>query len=415
MQAATQRAPSLPIYAQPTLERLSDGLFAKAEASAQSICESFEALLASMGVDGLVLKSPSHVQPSWVKLECWLPTGNSLVTERDSATITVEPKPFHRFELVYAVTWNKAGKSKTVKELGQFTQSEAAALTNFLLANGPEPNLKQFRFRQHQWEFWKPINKISAVSTDWMAVGVVLLWVLGFATLAMGVGLFLLVAAGILTYLLQRRKRTVRSSGKPVFEPRNLSLVDNWQTVVTGAGVDAELVRRRFMDAMSNPPSPHFRFAVERIWYWGLDTKEEREQIVLTFNRAVFFAKIFQYGRELYVGWDSHLNRGTWIEKTIASGMDTETGRLAQINTVVPAVQVLTEYDLSDVSCLTEWAHAQIVRIVKNFLEERRIDQEIDFKIVRGERQGIVGDSASAAGKPGGGFIKRLRGAAGGA
>ena len=39
-------------------------------------------------------------------------------------------------------------------------------------------------------------------------------------------------------------------------------------------------------------------------------------------------------------------------------------------------------------NCLTEWTHAQVVMLMKQLMKELQIDQEIDFKIVRGERKG---------------------------
>ncbi|HET9254489.1 MAG TPA: hypothetical protein VFO16_04715 [Pseudonocardiaceae bacterium] len=39
---------------------------------------------------------------------------------------------------------------------------------------------------------------------------------------------------------------------------------------------------------------------------------------------------------------------------------------------------------------MIEWAHAKLVQLVKDLMEERKIDQEIDFKILRGERQDLT-------------------------
>jgi len=408
MQPSQQRVPS-PVNAQPILERLVDGLFPKAEHLRDEVCKLVEGLLQAMQVEGLVLQSSAHEHPCWVKVWCWMPYGNRLLTERAAATITIEPKPFHRFDLVYSVAWDNRGKTKSVPGMRQFTQAEATYLLQFLVSGNNEPDFSSLQVRQKRWQIWKPVNKIDAVDTDWLAILPVTLFLVGIFTLVFGIGFFLLIAGFVAGWALKRRTTVVRSSGKPLFEPRNLSRIDSWQTVISGAGADSQLIRQRFLEAIANPPNPHFRSTVERIWYWGLDTKEEREQIMLTFNRAVLFAQIYPYGRELYVGWDAHLNRGTWVEKTITSGIDRETGRLTHINTVVHGSQALTEYDVSDVSCLTEWAHAQLVRICKAYMAERRIDQEIDFKIIRGERQGIVGQSGDQPAAPATSFVKRLR------
>jgi hypothetical protein len=54
---------------------------------------------------------------------------------------------------------------------------------------------------------------------------------------------------------------------------------------------------------------------------------------------------------------------------------------------VEPATQAVGEYDLVDLNCLLEWTHAQITKVLKQYLKEREIDQEIDFTIIRGDRK----------------------------
>ena len=135
------------------------------------------------------------------------------------------------------------------------------------------------------------------------------------------------------------------------------------------------------------------------MWYWGLDGKEEREQWVLTTNRAIVFCQIYRYGEDLYVGWDGHLNRGQWVEQSVGSGIDRASGDPLTIMRVVPGTQPTSEYDLSDLSCLMEWTHAQLVKLLKQLLDEKKIDQEIDFKIQRAGRGAVVrGGEASAEG-----------------
>ena len=83
----------------------------------------------------------------------------------------------------------------------------------------------------------------------------------------------------------------------------------------------------------------------------------------------------------------------------MSSGIDRETGSPISITRVVPGTQPTTEYDLADLSCLMEWTHAQIVKLLKQLIAEREIDQEIDFKIQRAERENVVARGAAAAEK----------------
>jgi hypothetical protein len=181
--------------------------------------------------------------------------------------------------------------------------------------------------------------------------------------------------------------RLVRSSGKPLAEPRHLSYLDAWQTVIFEAGADAARIRDRVMALCAHSDQQRFSCAIERLWHWGLDGKTEREQIVMRHGRGMVFCQIYGYGSDLYVGWDAHLNVGTWREKRVAAGIDRQTGERVKLMAVEPATQAVGEYDLVDLNCLLEWTHAQMTRVLKQYMEERKIDQEIDFTIIRGDRK----------------------------
>lgn len=90
------------------------------------------------------------------------------------------------------------------------------------------------------------------------------------------------------------------------------------------------------------------------------------------------------------------MNLGTWRETSLRSGVDRSTGERVRLMTVEHANQWTNEYDLTDLNSLAEWTHAQVVQIVKHYLKEREIDQEIDFSIIRGERQGQMIDARAA-------------------
>ncbi len=200
-----------------------------------------------------------------------------------------------------------------------------------------------------------------------------------------------LVLAGIAGLIaVYRSPRLVRSGGKPLAEPRMLSYLDAWQTVIFEAGADAARIRNRVMSHFANAQGQRFACAIEQIWHWGLDGKTEREQIVLRHGRSLVFCQIYGYGSDLYVGWDAHLNVGTWREKRIATGIDRDTGERVELMGVEPASQFTGEYDLVDLNCLLEWTHAQLTKVLKQYVKEREIDQEIDFTIIRGDRKGAT-------------------------
>ena len=70
-------------------------------------------------------------------------------------------------------------------------------------------------------------------------------------------------------------------------------------------------------------------------------------------------------------------------------------------------MQATTEYDLVDLNCLLEWTHAQVTKVLKQYLDERQIDQEIDFQIIRGDRQNATSVDEDKDEK--GGIRKALR------
>ena len=69
------------------------------------------------------------------------------------------------------------------------------------------------------------------------------------------------------------------------------------------------------------------------------------------------------------------------VESSVCRGVDRATGKTVEVRTVVPGVQGLSEYDVMDLNCLTEWTHAQVVALTRQLLKELQIEQEIDFKI----------------------------------
>jgi hypothetical protein len=211
----------------------------------------------------------------------------------------------------------------------------------------------------------------------------------------------LFASAGIVGLVTaSRAPRTIRSAGKPMAEPRILYSLDSWQTVIFGAGDDSALILQRLLAHFAGADQTRFAFATERVWYWGLDGKTERDQLVLRYGRALVFCQVHPYGSDLYVGWNAQMNLGTWKEKPLRAGVDAETGERVTLMTVEHAVQPTNAYDLTDLNCLTEWTHAQIVSVLKHYLKEREIDQEIDFSIIRGERKGLTNEEQDGKDKP---------------
>ncbi len=397
---AAHTAAPLALDLQPILERSGADTWSHAARASHELYIAFQQSCEAEGIRALVLKSDPFVYPVQVKFEGWIPKEGRSLTERVSVIITIEPKPFHKYELVYKVEVDDRGKKQTYPGLWQFAPGHVWLLVKYLLRRGPRPSFGSIQLRQQNFEFWKPANKVSALRYDWGGLlprSLLLLGVLAFGYGGGDIGasmsgLVLIIGAAVSWSFLAQRETSVRCLGKPEAEPRYLLRVDSWQAVVTGLGDATPVLRERFLKILEPPFTKGFRHRIEHIWRWGLEGKVEREQFVLTLGRAIVFCQIYQYDQELYVGWDGQLNVGQWVEKTVTKGIDKHAGCRVSINTVVPGYQDVTEYDISDLNCLIEWTHAQLTKQVKELMEERKIDQEIDFKIQRGERQNLTSE-----------------------
>jgi hypothetical protein len=392
-----------PIDARPVLVRNDQNIWSRAEHERDRIYDAFAKVVEAEGIEPQLLKSPPYAYPPWVRLELWIPQESRATTDRSWATVTIHPKACHKYEFEFHVSYFRNGKKKDLPRVVAVEQRQIRALVSFLLRKDHRPSFSRFR-QPGSILLLRPKNKVAlrkgalATAGTWLLLaGFLGPYLLIQARLAGEVALptlLLLVAAiplGILLLVVaRRRRRMVKNEGKPQAEPRSIARVDSWQTVIFGGGGEAASLHRRFTALLDDPPIERFRWHQEKVWYWGLDGKEEREQLVLSAGRGLVFCQIYQYGKDLYIGWDGHLNHGQWVEVKAAQGVDRGTGKPITFMTTTPGTQRPSEYDLIDLSCLMEWTHAQLVKLSKQLVEELQIDQEIDFTILRGARQSLT-------------------------
>jgi len=390
MAATVASSSQAPLDTRPILRRGASNVWSVLDAACAKVHAAFQQACDQEGIEALVLRSQPFEYPANIAFECWIPARREpALTERSLVVVTVEPKAYHRYEVEYTVRITDRGRNRTYRRLWEFPDTLARGIVRRILRKGAEPRLSRLMLRQYGIDFWRPENKVEALSRDYATIAAAVCGVLGFFTF----GLAWLPAIALAIYL-HMREAAVRSPGKPEGEPRRLLLCDAWQTVMFGLGADWQAVRDQLLQRLTgDSPVQKCSCKIERIWHRGLDGIEEREQIVLSSGRAMVFCHVYQYGDDLYVGWDGHLNSGQWEENSIAKGIDRKEGRLTIVNSVTPSYQQLTEYDVVDLSCLMEWTHAQLVQVLKKLIAERQIDQEIDFRIVRGDRQGLTRES----------------------
>jgi hypothetical protein len=389
------------VNAVPDIERNSTNIVSKTEAERDRIYDALLAACGAEGVEGMVLKSHPFSPMVWVSCECWLPhERDNRLRERVSAVLTIRGREYHRFEYEIDIEIKRGNETQKLVSVISFPAESARMLVQYLLHR--RDNCEFDRCRTAPLQLWLPKNKIARPS-DPLEITAGVMWVVGFATIALqGIGvIFLLIGAGLTFVVHYRRKKLyVVSTGKPAEEPRKLLRMDSWQTLVNDLGGEAERVKSEIRTALRPAQRDGARLSDEKIWYRGVDGKEEREQLVVTFRRAIAFIHVYAYGNDLYVGWDAHVNGGTWIETRVGFGVDPQTQARCQLNSIAAGWHTPNEYDVNDTETLIERVHAAVTQMVKRIIAEHKIDQDIDFQILRGGRQGIIGHADIVEAKP---------------
>jgi hypothetical protein len=340
--------------ARPVVQRRDGSIWEEAEKRRDALYAGLQDAVREQGYEAAVLKSREFEHPAWVSIEAWIPSGDG-VTRRRRAFISIVAKAFHEHKFEYTLVLRDGDWTHRYPGLRSFDRADVDSAVAFVIGATRKPP---------KWKRPRGVNHVEGLKWD----------------------PFRLHAKRTLR---PKRRPVVLSSGKPKAEPRSLVPADSWQAMISGLGKADEEVREQFLDALAKSPIVGSAHRIERIWYWGLDGKIEREQIVVSLRRGVVFCHIDAYQSELYVGWDAHLNAGQWVEKTVAKGKSKNTGQYTTVKSVERGTQPLTEYDLIDLSCLSEWVHNQLVKIVKELMDTRQLKQELDFKINRGKRPDV--------------------------
>lgn len=180
----------------PILERTRENAFERTEQRRTDLYHLLEVLCAKRQIEALVLQSPAYVHPAWIKFESWSPTGEPGITARSSVTVNIATRPYHRFECVYKVEWEKHGQKGTFDQVYEFGESEFGRLIDLMTA-APAPVrarravkriLKPVQLRQQWWQLWKPQNKVSIIRRDWALIGCIASVVIGLGVLAAASG-----------------------------------------------------------------------------------------------------------------------------------------------------------------------------------------------------------------------------------
>ena len=386
------------------IQRNDSNSITKAEKTRDEIHRLFVETCENLKLTSDIYKSPPFNQSIWVKVIISKKTEGE-ATVRGHVAIEIIPREYHEFDPVISISYFD-GKNKTsYRSLISLNKKDCEDICNYLAGNTNKRKIKARKCKYYPWEILYPKNKLltSFQMNRFDSLTVILLIAVFLSSLHEKLVFFgYLIAGIIIIYKLMQTKRIFNlTSGKPSQEPRELAGLDSWQAVIYDIGVKSESVKKKTLESLlskielsnthrsSGYVTDNVTINEEHIWYEGIDGKIERKQIVVGLRRALLFLHIYEYGTDLYIGWDAHINFGYWDEKIIASGELRETGNLTNLISVEASWKQPNEYDITDANFLIEWVHSVITRVVKSVVKEYQIDQEIDFSILREQRQEI--------------------------
>lgn len=174
----TQPAQSL-IDARPILRRTEDNIWDRTERLRSRLYDLIEANCRQLGFEARVLQSDPYNHPAWVQVGSWKPARDGALTARAGMTIHITAMPYHRYEAVYRVEWEKQGRQGVTDQLYAFREHEVREMLAFLWAH-PVPRigdgaarriLRAVQLRTKWWHIWKPRNKVVALRWDVMRAG----------------------------------------------------------------------------------------------------------------------------------------------------------------------------------------------------------------------------------------------------
>jgi hypothetical protein len=370
--------------------------YSRGETLRDSASERLAARAARDGIDTVVQKSNAHSPDVWFRLDYLLSHADPNLSLRAHVEVVVERLDFHRYENLFSVTARVGVQSRRVTGVIEIDDEAVERIHRFIVQPGSRLRLPN-RVRQFPLQLWRPRNKVNRLRTDWVP----LLWMAGaFALLVVPLlGPFLTMGFAAWFYFWNRRRRTyVLTSGRPRSDPRSLQWMDSWQATILGLGERAIVVEQAIMERLRSNAPADLSVGIERIGYWGVDSRVERDQIAIRYRHALGFVQIVAHGENLYVSWECHLNFAAWTEETLRKGVDRSTGLLVHANRVMSGSKYINEYDVADSNFLGEWMHEAVKRELRLKLAEHQIDQDIDFTVQRESRkEALDRDKASAA------------------
>ena len=377
--------------------------------------------LRERGLKALVTRTENGRYPPRITVEGWRPAESGAGRETDPRlrgylVLTFEALPYHERPVVVTVHAEVAQKTITVAKRPDLDARDCVGWALYVLGAGGRPaSYRPVRdslvnLLRAPVPFMHPLhhNPVQRAFRNSLPLSLpAIVGVAGAAILVVGIVNYQdaywdaeivrslwTMAAGALAMLgavlLARRQRVAISvTARPVIPPRELLMLDSWHAVVPDLGKATFDLQRKIAMKLSNREAAGIAAEVER---YGLRTPngfDERDRIVVSKGQGVAHVHVYRFGDDLFVGWDSYLNWARWQE-TPAISARREGGVRTEYRGLQAGLYVPNQFDLIDLNGLTDLVHRIVVDLVKASMAEHKIDQEIDFTIIRGDREGVL-------------------------
>lgn len=365
--------------------------------------------LDSVSVGAEVSTSAGGVYPIVVRCDLWIPVSAADHTRRCCAIVEFAPQPQRELTLRINASCTNGGKlwkgpaHDTTPRGLPAAATVAEELVAFFFAKSqtpPEwfqPSVIAVITNAFISNHWQGLKRRASVGTQLLLAALLIIpWINIVAMIILAVMQF---SDG---FGHSKGRAVILDSGRPKKNPRQLDNIDSWHVVLPGLASRRDNVIAEVLSTRDGITSHGTEVGVECISHRTLNHLETRQQIVWSLRRAEVFAHVHEYGADLYVAWDAHLNKTFWKEEYVHEGRERGGVRRAIVSIPSPSQAGLTEYDLVDVNLLSEQVHRRLRSIVERLALENRIDQEIDFTPLRRNRSEVLaarGGQASTTGR----------------
>lgn len=404
--------------ARPIRATAQDTIWDRATTRRDEIAANIRATLAIEKVEALVYVSEPGIYPPWVTMEAWMPIVRDDPQSADGRSrarleAVVDARPFHRATLVTTLRLTRGTSTIALEHRPDVTQSDVADWTRCALSASTNPR-SYTPFKDACVAFvggllpFVPVPHQNAIAASyrmapaaWFKRNAIL--IVGFVLALIGASLgytmigALVVVAAVITKILMGRGATYTTyvPEQPIDVPRRIDLVDSWHAVVADLGPDQSAIRDRLIGRLS-AKQKNDADIVARSETYGYRTPngfEERQRFILRKGQALVYVHIYSFGNDMFVGWSSYLNRSQWAEtKPVSSKM--EHAKTIEFRELRTFQYTPNHLDMIDLNSLGEFVHRRLEIEIKAILKEKKIDQEIDFKIIRGDRGSALDSGA---------------------